>query len=264
MISPSNVRGGDNSIVLQKLYDQCLKNQGYVQVNDDRVKKIIRKMLGITIQANKPIIVSTSVYFLAILKTRHAPLILQKGGTKLIIQNFPGFMSRGVGSLALGAVMGSIGIPLTVLVPSLIPLVLIGVIYANLHINCKSFVDPLPTIEGNLQYIGRVANDNDPPIIVAPTKNKPEIVYQKFDESEISSFTSLRCYVEQNCLGSEPIQRKSSFYRKSPFKANIGTQTKNKKYVPLSQRTKTLKDLPPYTHIDAVDAIDVENIKFKE
>jgi len=241
IISPSNVRGGDNSVVLQKLYNQCLSDDLYMQVSNKRVKKIIRRMLGL--QANKPIIISTSVYLLAILKTRHAPLILQKGGTQIIISNFRVFLSKGIGTI-LYAKLLAIG-SLSVIAAST-PLILTVVIYATLHLDCKSFVEPLPNIQSNLQYIE--TNTDDAPIIVAPSTSEPKTLYQEFDETKVSSFTSLRCYVRDNCLGPESIKRKSN--------------SQTNRFVPLNKRTKTLKDLQ--CPIDVTDEIDIENVKYKE
>ena len=239
-ISPSNVRGGDNSVALQKLYDQCLSGDSYVQVNNSKVKQIIRRMLGI--QANKPIIISASVYLLAILKMKHAPLILQNGGTKLIISNFRGFVSKGVGTILFAKLLAVGSGPILI---GSIPLILNMLIYSSLHVDCNSFVDTLPNIQGNFQYIETVTND-DAPIVVTPLISKT--LYQEFDETKVSSFTSLSCYVRDNCLGPESIQRKSNL--------------KTKKFIPLSKRTKTLNDLK--CHIDEIDAIDINNVKYKQ
>lgn len=106
-ISRLNSRGDDNSVILHKLYDQCLSDNSYVAVNDSKVKQIIRKMLDI--EPSKTIIISAPVYLLAILKKNYAPLVLQSGGTQLIISNLRGFVSKGVGTvlfaklLALGS-----------------------------------------------------------------------------------------------------------------------------------------------------------------
>jgi hypothetical protein len=118
-ISPLNARGGDNSVILQKLYDQCLSDGLYVQVNDSKVKQIIRRMLNIP--ANKPVIISASVYLLAILKNKYTPLILQSRGTKLIVSNFRGFMSKSVGTVLFAQLLA---LGSTQLILSSIPLVL--------------------------------------------------------------------------------------------------------------------------------------------
>lgn len=241
IISPSNVRGGDNSVVLQKLYDQCLKDDLYMQVSNTKVKQIIRRMLGLP--ANKPIIISASLYLLAILKTRHAPLILQKGGTRLIISNFQGFMSKGIGTILFAKLLA---LQSGAMLIGSIPLILTMLIYSNLHVDCKSFVDTLPTTHGNLQYI-EITND-DAPIIVAPSIGETKTLYQEFDETKVSSITSLSCYVRDNCLGPESIRRESNF--------------KTTRLIPLSERTKTLKDLK--SDIDEVDIIDVNNVNYKQ
>ena len=45
--SPLNSRGGDNdnSVVLQRVYDQCLSHGDFVEVTDTKMKQLIRKML---------------------------------------------------------------------------------------------------------------------------------------------------------------------------------------------------------------------------
>ena len=248
-IKPSiHTRGGgnDNSVVLQKLYDQCLSDDFYVEVTDSKVKQIIRRMLDI--EPGKTIIISAPVYLLAILKQKYAPLVLQKGGTRLIISNFRGFVSKGFGTVlfaklvALGS--GSI-------IAASIPLILAALLYSELHIDCNSFVSPLPNIDGNFQYIERVVNE-DSRIIVSPyiSPQTPKTLYHAFDETEVSSISSLSCYIKNNCLGPEPIQLKSKKVNSKP-----------KRFIPLSQRTKTLKDLE--CHVDEMDEIDVHNVNYR-
>jgi hypothetical protein len=240
-ISPLNTRGGDNSAILQGLYDQCLSDDLYVQVNDSKVKQIIRKMLNIP--ANKPVIISTAVYLAAVLKTKYAPLILQQGGTQLIVSNFRGFMSKGVGTV-VSAYLVALGS--TTIVVSSIPLVLIALLYSSLHIDCNSFVDTLPMIQGSSQYIETVIND-DAPIIVAPPHTS-KLVYHEFDQTKVSSYTTMSCYVRDNCLGPETIKRRN--------------HSKPSKFVPLEERTKTLEDLK--FPLDDLDAIDVNSINYKQ
>lgn len=239
-ISPLNIRGGDNSVILQKLYDECLNDGLYVQVNDSKVKQIIRRMLGV--RPNKPIIISTYVYLLAILKNKHAPLILQSGGMGLIVSTFRGFMSKGVGTILFAKLLAIGSGPILI---ASTPLILTVLVYSHLHVDCNSFVNNLPRIDYSSQYMETIIN-NDAPIILATHISKP--LYQKFDETEVSSFTSLKCYVRDNCLGPEPIQRKSNL--------------KTKRFVPLNERTKTLKDLK--SDVSEMDAIDVSNVKYKQ
>lgn len=241
-ISPTKLRGGDNSVILQNLYDQCLSDGLYVQVNDPKVKQIIRKMLNVN--GKKPLIISASVYLVAILKNRHVGLVLQKGGNKLILSNLRAFLEKAMGSvlfaklLTLGAAGGLIGI-------AIIPVVLQVLIYSSLHLDCNSFVDTLPKIQGSLQYIETVINE-DAPVIVAPHTN--QMLYYEYEETQSSPFTSLSCYARGNCLGPPLIKRTKNF--------------KTTRYIPLSQRTKTLKDLTG--HIDEIDAIDVDHVKYKD
>jgi hypothetical protein len=184
LISPLNTKGGDNFVILQGLYDQCLSEDSYVQVTNSKVKQIIRKMLNIP--ANKPVIVSAAVYFMALLKTRYVPLVLQNKGTKLIVSNFGGFLSKSVGSALFAKLLifGS-----TTLLVSAIPLILTVLVYSHLHIDCGAFVNTLP-------------------IIVAPYTDKP--LSHEFDKTKVSSYTNLNSYVRDNCLGRESIQRKSN------------------------------------------------------
>lgn len=242
-ISPLNSRGGDNSRILQKLYDKCLSGDLYVEVNDSKVKQIIRKMLDI--EPGKTVIISAPVYLLAILKTNYAPLVLERGGTRLIISNLRSFVSKGVGTF-LFARLVALGSG-TIIVSSL-PLILTALLYLVLHTDCNSFVSTLPSTDGNLQYIDAPINE-DAKIIVSPPTPKP--LYHRFDETEVSSISSLSCYIKGNCLGPEPIQGKSR-------KVNL----KPKRFIPLSERTKTLKDLK--CHVDEIDEIDVNNVKYKQ
>lgn len=235
-----NLRGGDNKLILQKFYDQCLSDDLYLQVTNSRVKQIIRRMLNIP--ANETIIISASVYLLAILKTKHAPLILQRGGTQLIVSNFRGFLSKGVGTILFAKLL-AVGSG-AIIIASL-PLILTALVYSHLHVDCNSFVDTLPTIQGSLQYIETPIND-DALIIVAPPKSKP--LYVEVDETKVSLSTSLKCYIRNNCLGPESIQKNNKL--------------KTKRWVPLSQRTKTLKDVQ--SDIDKTDAIDVNSVKYKQ
>jgi len=246
LISPLKTRGGgNNSVILQKLYDKCLSDGLYVQVNDSRVKRIIRRMLNIA--ADKPVIISAPVYLLAILKNKSAPLILQSGGTQLIVSNVRGFISKGVGTILFAKLLAIGSGPLIV---ASFPLILTALIYSHSHINCNSFVNTLPKIEGSLhssQYIETIVNDNDdPPIIVAPHTDK--LLYHEFDETKVPLFSNLRCYVKDNCLGPKLIQRR--------------TNLKTKRFVPLSERTKTLKDLK--CHINEIDEIDVNDVEYKQ
>ena len=103
-------------------------------------------------------------------------------------------------------------------------------------------------MDGNLQYLDAPTNE-DAKIIVAPHISKP--LYHAFDDTQVSSISSLSCYIKGNCLGPEPVQRKIA-------KSN----SKPKRYIPLSQRTKTLKDLK--CHVDEIDEIAVNNVKYKQ
>lgn len=242
-LSPLNTRGGDNSVILQKLYDKCLSDDFYVEVNDSKVKQIIRKMLGI--EPGKTVIISASVYLLAILKSNSAPLVLESGGTRLIISNLRGFVSKGIGTVLFARLLALASTPIVV---ASLPLILTAILYSGLHVDCNSFVSTLPNTDGNLQYIESPINE-DAKIIVSP--HTPKTLYHAFDETEVSSISSLSCYIKDNCLGPEPIQGKSR-------KVNL----KPKRFIPLSERTKTLKDLK--CHVDEIDEIAVNNVKYKQ
>jgi hypothetical protein len=239
-ISDLNYRGGSDPVILQKLYDQCLSDDLYVQVNDSRVKQIIRRMLNSP--ANEPIIISASVYLVAILKNKHASLILQRGGTRLIVENFRVFMTRSVGSVVFAQLLALGSGPIFA---TSIPLMLIALLYSHLNIDCNSFVDTLPKTTGGLQHIETIVN-NDAPIIVAPYSDKP--IYYEFDETKASSFPSFSCYMKGNCLGPERIQRKGV--------------SKTRRFIPLSERTKTLKDLN--SHVEETNLIDVNSLEYKQ
>lgn len=86
------LQGGEDSQILQNIYDKYFNNDLYVQVNDNRMKQIIRKMF--TAAADKPLIIYVEVYLLVLLKNKYAPLILQNEGTKLIVSNFRGFIDK--------------------------------------------------------------------------------------------------------------------------------------------------------------------------
>jgi hypothetical protein len=242
-LSPLNTRGGDNSVILQKLYDQCLSDDFYVEVNDSKVKQIIRKMLGI--KPGKTVIISASVYLLAILKNNSTALVLESGGTRLIISNLRGFVSKGIGTVLFARLLALASTPIVV---ASLPLILTALLYSGLHVDCNSFVSTLPNTDGNLQYIEAPINE-DAKIIVSP--HTPKTLYHAFDETEVSSISSLSCYIKDNCLGPEQIQGKSR-------KVNL----KPKRFIPLSERTKTLKDLK--CHVDEIDEIAVNNVKYKQ
>jgi hypothetical protein len=197
------------------------------------------------IEPGKTIIISAPVYLLAILKKNYVPLILQSGGTQLIISNLRGFVSKGVGTVLFAKLLtlGSGAILL-----SSFPLILTALLYSNLHVDCNSFVSTLPNTNGNLQYIEAPMNEGAP-IVVAPHTSKT--LYHAFDETEVSSVSSLSCYIKDNCVGPEPIQGKSRKVNSKP-----------KRFIPLSKRTKTLKDLQ--CHVDEIDEIDVNNVKYKQ
>ena len=129
-----------------------------------------------------------------------------------------------------------------------IPLILMVLIYLHLHLDCNSFVTSLPKIDQNSQYIETIVK-----IIVAPQTDK--LLYHKFDETKISSFDNFRCYVKENFLGPESIKRKINIKQKR-------TNLKSKRFIPLSQRTKTLRDLK--TPINEVDEIDINNVNYKQ
>ena len=244
---PLNSRGGDNSLILQKLHDQCLSNDVYVEVTHNKVKQIIRKMLNM--DPGQTIIISIPVYLLAILKNNYAPLILQRGGTRIVISSFDGFVSRGIGAILLGNLLATGS---TALIIAASPLIVTAIIYSRLHLDCNTFVSPLPRIDGNLQYIEAPINKNnkineDGAVIVAPHTPKP--LYYALEETEISTIENFNCYMKGNCLGPEIKERKP-----------ITNTLKSKKFIPLSQRTKTLKDLK--SQINEIDEIDVNNVNY--
>lgn len=206
-----------------------------------KLSKLLKVRRMLNIGANKPVIIFTAACLWAILKNKHVPLILQSRGTQLIVSNFHSFMSKGVGTILFAKLL-AIGFGPTL--AASISLVLTASVYSHLHVDCNSFVDTLPKIVVGLQYIETTIN-NDAPIIVTPHISK--LLYYEFDETKISSFTSLSRYVGGNCPGPEWIQRKSLL--------------KTKIFVPLSERTKTLKDLK--SHVDEIDVIDVDIVKYK-
>ena len=179
---------------------------------------------------------------LALLKKNSVPLVLQHKGLKLIIHNFRAFISKAAGaSLAAKLIVVGAG-PMVV---ASFPVVLTLLVYAHLHINCHALVSTLPNIDGKFQYIEAPSND-EAKIIVAP--HTPKLLFQEFDETEVSSIDSWRCYFNDNCPG--PLQRKSTKLKLKP-----------KKYIPLSQRTKTFKDLRG--PVNEIDEIDVNNVNYK-
>ena len=243
--------GADNSIALQRLYDQCLSHDLYVEVIDKRVATIIRKMLKVA--ANQPVLVSAPVYLLAILKSQHVPLVLQTGGNQLIISNFKKFMGKSFLSLLSGALVG-VSPGLTAVGAA--SLLINAVLYAWLKVNCHVFVQPLPPINIQFQYIETMSNQ-EAPVIVTPAITNPKPLYHKFEDEQIS-YNSLTCsakdymkqFVKKNDLGPDSIEPKT---RQRHFKKS--------KFVPLSQRTKTLRDL--HSPINEVDEIDVNSVNYK-
>lgn len=242
-MSPGDSRGGDNSVVLQKLYDHCLSDNLYVEVNDNKIKQLIRKMLDI--EPGKTIVISAPLYLLAILKKNSAPLVLERGGTRLIISNLHGFVSKGAGTILFAKLVALGSGPVFI---AALPLILTAILYSGLHIDCNAFVSTLPSTDSSLQYLEAPINE-DAKIIVSPYT--PKTLYHAVDETEVSSISSLKCYVNDNCLGPEPIRGNSR-------KINL----QRKKFIPLNERTKTLKDLK--YPIEEIDAIDVNNVKYKQ
>lgn len=238
------MRGGDNSKVLQKLYDKCLSEDTYVQVKDNKVKEIIRKMLNSP--ANQPLLISAPVYFLALLKNNAMrSLVLQKGGNKLIVENTPRVLGKVLSSVLFTSSVMSMASATLLIALTATPFLAIAMFYAHLNINCHFFVDSLPKIEGNLQYVEQIA-DKNAPIIISSYKNK--LLYQEFDETKLSSSQNLQCFMRKNCLGTESIQIKEN--------------SKNKVYIPLKERTKTLSDLK--SPIDEMHEIDIKKVKYKQ
>jgi hypothetical protein len=236
-----NCRGGDNSVALQKLTDKCFSGDSYVEVNNSRVRQIVRIMLNIP--ADKPIIISVAVFLLAILKNRHVVLTLQNGAIQFIISNIPGIATKAF----VGGLLGNflvMGLSAEIVLNS-VPLLLVVLAFSHSNIGCNSFVDTLPEDIRGLQYIETI-NKNDAPVIVAPHISKP--LYHKFDETEVSLRTSLNCYIRGNCLGPEPVKRKGI--------------SEAKRFVPLSERTKTIKDLK--YPADETDIIDINSVKYRQ
>lgn len=167
---PLNVRGGENSLLLQQFYDKCLSGDLYLQVEDKKVRQIIRIMLDIA-DTNKPIVISAPIFLLATLKKQSASLAIRVGGSEWIVSNFPRFLRKtGMTVVAWATV------PMII---TALPLILTVFIYSGLHIDCNSFVDSL----GNLQSI-ETPIKNDAPVIIDPGTNKP--LYYNFDETEVS------------------------------------------------------------------------------
>jgi hypothetical protein len=242
-ISSLKVRGGDNSVTLQEFANQCLSDGSYLEVSDNKIKQIIRKMLNI--EPGTTVIISTPIYLLALLKNNYAPLVLQRGGTKVIISNLRGFVSKGLGTI-LAAKLLALGS--NAIIPYALPLILTALLYSGLHFDCNSYVSKLPTIDGNLPYIEAPIHKDDKVIVeLEPNPNTRKILYHAFDENKVSSIDKLKCYLKSNCLGPEPRQRRHHF--------------KPKRFIPLSERTKTLKDLK--SPINERDEIDINNVNFK-
>ena len=239
-----NTRGGDNSIVLKRFQDQCLSGDSYLQVKDKKIQQIVKKMLKIT--TNKPIVICSFTYMLAILKSQSKDVTLVFGPTTVIIQNLPKFVLKSVGSILAGYLSATFS---WTLVLGASPLLLLAFYYGSVHINCHAFVDTLPKLpkdEGNFQYIETTIVE-DSPIIIAPSLHTPKLLYQAVDETDSSLYNNVNCFIQNNCLGPEPIKRRP--------------RIKDKRLIPLSERTKTLADVK--TPIDEVHEITLENIKLK-
>ena len=134
-------------------------------------------------------------------------------------------------------------------------LLLTALVFSHLHVNCNSFISTLPFVDSNLQYIETNVDKREEAKIIIATytdePDRPKPLYHAFDETEVSSINNFNGYVRRDCLGSELIQRLNS---KKDFKS--------KKFVPLSQRTKTLEDLK--SPVNEIDDIDVNNIRYKQ
>ena len=250
----SNVRGGDNAVILQKLYDQCLNENLYAQVTDKKVIKIIRKMLKI--KTNEPVLVSVPVFLLAILKSRNTALVLERGGNKLILNQARTALKKTLGSIVLGHVAG---LATPMLIATATPVILIFLLSIALRVNCNSFVEILPMINDELQYIDAKSHE-DAPVIVTPAKSK--MLYHKFEKEQQSSLTDqITCsvtdytkeynkinkYIKPYCLGPDAIEP-----------ASRRRQFKDTRFIPLHKRTKTLRDLQ--SPINEVDDIDIKNV----
>ena len=256
-ISPVNVRGGDNAVILQRLYDQCLSEGLYVKVTDKKIMAIIRKMLGVT--TNEPVLVSVPVFLLAILKSRNTALVLERGGSKLILHQAHTFLQKSLGSIVFGHM---VGLATPMVIATATPTLLVFLLYLALKVNCNSFVETLPMINDELQYVDTKINEAAP-IIVTPNKSK--MLYHKFETEQQSSLTNqITCsvtdytkmynkinnYIKPYCLGPDAIEPPS---RRRHFKTT--------RFVPLHKRTKTLRDLQ--STINEIDEIDINNVDRK-
>ena len=174
---------------------------------------------------DKPEVISAPVLLLAIIKAQSDPLILQRGGTKFIVEHYKGVLGKIIASGFGGAAVGIYIVTGSGLILYAIPLILSIVIYAESHIDCRSFVQKVSSIDTTesrvIEYIDVPANVG--PIIVIPDTGIDKILYLAFDENNVPANYNLRCFARDHCLGSEIIERKSN------YKSNL----KPKKFVPL-------------------------------
>ena len=97
----------------------------------------------------------------------------------------------------------------------------------------------------------RGGEDTSLPVIVAPDTHKPLPLYHEFDETKSSSLNSVRRYISEYCLGSELGQQKI-----------LQGNSNSKRWVPLSQRTKTWDDIK--SPINQADEIAVNSVRYKK
>ena len=214
-------------------------------------------MLRIT--TNEPVLVSVPVFLLAILKSRNTALVLERGGNKLILHQARTFLQKSVGSIILGQV---VGLATPIVIATATPVLLIFLLSLALRVNCNSFLEILPMINSDLQYVETKVNE-EAPVIVAPAKSK--MLYHKFEKEQQNSLTDqITCsvtdytkmynkinnYIKPYCLGPDVIEPEN---RRQHFKTT--------KFIPLHKRTKTLRDLQ--LTINEVDEIDINNVDLK-
>lgn len=105
---------------------------------------------------------SLCIYF----KSQGTPLVLQKGGTALIVLNAKRFTLKAIVSIATDH-LAALGGPM--LIGAACPLITLASIYAHLHIDCNSYVETLPSLPSlespieKVQYV-EIPDKNDAPV----------------------------------------------------------------------------------------------------
>ena len=222
-------RGGGGDLDVRKLIEKCLKEEGIYEVKPAYLKNILKHMLGV--KSKKSLITNVSVLVTGLIASQMPSMAVrtfQFNQLQVMITNK--IMAKVWVGLGLAASAGTTGILVFLQAPAIVlaPITagMIGVfIGANAILNridCDEFFYKLPKLNPTTSFVERIA------------ENKGKVFIQTSPEQNLF-------LPDPRSTNQVTIAMLDSKY-KLMCPAEV-TVTSRDKYVPLSERTKTLQDI---------------------